>query len=122
MQQNKHNSLKCPEYGCDTVPSAEEIQNILDGKVFQKYQEYQTNTKVAMDKNLIFCTTPDCPEIMDISFAKNKKLFCNKCMKASCSQCKSPYHGNNSCEKHSLQQYEKWAVGLDIHKCPKCGC
>ena len=66
MQQNKHDLLKCPEYGCENLPTSEEIEAIINGNVFKKYQEFQINTKVAADKNLLFCTTPDCGEVLNV--------------------------------------------------------
>ena len=59
------------------------------------------NTKVVLDKNLIFCTTPDCEGVLDISKAIKKKITCTKCKNKLCCKCKLEFHGNNSCEKHS---------------------
>ena len=30
MDQMKHDQLKCPEYGCESKPSEEEIRGIID--------------------------------------------------------------------------------------------
>ena len=50
------------------------------------------NTKVAQDKNLMFCATPNCESILNIkanaSKKKKTKIECIKCKKATCSECK----------------------------------
>jgi hypothetical protein len=72
--------LKCPEYGCENRPTLEEIKQIIDSDCFLKYQKFQNITKVAKNKNLIFCCSPNCEEVLDIKKAdKFKALICPSC-------------------------------------------
>ena len=40
------------------------------------------------NKDLMFCSTVDCDQVLDIKDAKANKLKCIKCKKAICVKCK----------------------------------
>ena len=86
--QNKHDQLKCPEYECQTKPTEEEVKSIINDNCFLKYKKFQLNQKVMMDKNLMFCTTADCEEVLAVQNAVKSKLTCAKCKKETCAKCK----------------------------------
>mgnify|MGYP002632019397 CR=1 FL=1 len=121
-EQNKHHLLACPQFGCKTKPEHEEVKAIINTRTFCKYEKFQTNHKVAIDKDLLFCSTPDCGTILNVKDSKKKKLYCSGCKKSTCSNCKQEHHGNNDCSKTEQNMYDGWAKGLGIHKCPNCGC
>lgn len=120
--QLKDHKLQCPEYGCSTKPSQEEVESIISSDCHKKYTKFQTNRKVAMDKNLLFCSKMGCETVLDMREAEKKGIKCITCKQKTCKSCKEPFHGNNDCGKASQQNYEGWVGGLIIHKCPKCGC
>ena len=94
----KHASLKCPEYGCEVRPTEEEVRGMIDAGCFEKYKKFNLNTKVAKDKNLIFCSTPDCGEVLNIKeMSKKNKITCQKCNKSTCVKCKMPWHMLSDC-------------------------
>ena len=37
LEQNKHNQLTCPEYGCPNKPTEEEVKMIISDTGFKKY-------------------------------------------------------------------------------------
>lgn len=46
-EEYKHHDLKCPEYGCDTKPTEQEVRNIIDSNCFDKFIKFQKNTQVS---------------------------------------------------------------------------
>jgi hypothetical protein len=98
--QNKHAHLKCPEFNCEVKPTDDEILKAVGESVFAKYVKFQSDLKVLLDKETIFCGTPDCKGVLDLTEAKKNKIKCNKCKKSTCSKCKQPYHGKGSCDKN----------------------
>jgi ariadne-1 len=116
--QGKSHLLKCPEVGCGQMPTEEEVKDMLENDCFEKYVKFNNNLRVAINKNLYFCPTPNCEEVHDIKLAKKNINLCSKCKKKACSKCKRPYHGNNSCSKHNDAQQDKWAGQIKIHVCP----
>ena len=97
----KHYLLKCPEYGCEVKPTVEEIRGIINKSCFDKYEKFTLNTKVAQDKDLLFCTTPDCEHILNVNNAMKNKITCTKCCKSTCVKCKMPWHGTDiDCQKN----------------------
>ena len=69
----------------------------------------------------MFCSTPNCEQVLNIKEAKNKRLTCIKCKKDTCSVCKVKYHGSTSCHKNLRNQYSKAIKGSNLHVCPNCG-
>jgi len=68
--QNKSTKLKCPQFGCGTTPSEEEVKAIISSDSFSKYQKFINNQRVARSKNLFFCPSPDCESVIDTKSAK----------------------------------------------------
>ena len=101
--------LKCPEYGCDTIPTEDEVKELLANDQYSKYKKFNNNRRVAQDKNLFFCSTPNCEEVFDVRHAKKKMLTCEECKKSTCSKCKKPFHGKTACEKKIDKELENWA-------------
>ena len=67
VEQNRHDDLKCPQHGCDSVPTIDEIEKLVSADVFKKYKKFQDNQRVARDKeNLMFCIAPDCDQVIDL--------------------------------------------------------
>ena len=62
--QNAFDRLRCPQHGCDGEPYDDEIESIVDPKVFKKYKTFNLNKKVANDVNLTFCNRPGCPGVI----------------------------------------------------------
>jgi hypothetical protein len=78
--------------------------------------------KVAKDNNLLFCSSLDCGNVLKKSDAVESKLNCGKCGGNTCIKCKLPYHAFSKCDSKEQRMFEEWAQGLNIHKCPRCGC
>ena len=68
--QNKSDKLRCPQFGCDVKPTKDEVKFIIDNSVFDKFIKFTNNKTVAQNKNLIFCSTADCEETLEV---KSKK-------------------------------------------------
>lgn len=120
--QNKHHQLKCPEYSCETRPTAEDVNSIINGNCFEKYKRFQLNHRVQMDPDLLFCCTPNCGEVHNRKDAVKNKVTCPKCKKMTCILCKLPAHGRKSCQQAEKDMYSNWTGGIEIHKCPQCAC
>ena len=116
--QNKHHDLRCPENKCATKPTEEEVRAIINDDSFRKFKKFQTNTKVAQDKHLLFCSTPDCGQVLNDENAVKKLVWCNKCHQNTCIKCKMPGHGKVTCEKNMEKKYNMATLGVDVHSCP----
>ena len=68
--------MKCPEYGCDNKPTEKEVHSIINENCFQKFIKFRLNTQVAQDKDLMFCTTPNCEMVLNKKKAKKNKIVC----------------------------------------------
>ena len=64
-EQNKHEDLKCLQFGCTAKPTEEEIKSIIGEDCFQKFKKFQINTEVAQDQDLLFCSTVNCESILN---------------------------------------------------------
>ena len=87
--QNRSHDIRCPQVGCGQKASEEEIARIISEDSYTKYKKFQNNKKVQMDKNLFFCPTRDCEEVLDKrkAVSKTKLISCSKCHRQICSQC-----------------------------------
>ena len=95
------------------------MQDLISSDRFEKYQKFSKNSLIANDKNLIFCSTPDCETILDIQVS----IKCKKCGLKTCKNCRQAYHGSVSCEDNFSKKYENWTnSGVVVNKCPKCDC
>lgn len=121
-EQNKDHKLKCPQFGCETKPTQDEVKNIISEDCFKKFQKFQLNRKVATDKNLLFCSKIGCENVLNVMNAQKNMLLCSECKQKTCKKCKQEFHGNKNCEDADAKRYENWVGGLIIHKCPNCGC
>ena len=84
--QNKHDDIKCPEHECGAKPTEEELKELVGTDVYQKFQKFELNMKVASNPNLIFCPSVDCEEVLDLK--EGSKLSCTKCGKSICAKFK----------------------------------
>ena len=119
--QNRHQALKCPQWGCDTKPTEEEIQQIINENCYRKFKRFQLNTMVAQDKDLMFCTSPNCENVLDKRKAVKSIVTCSECGGRSCVKCKMRAHWPMSCEKNMQSKYNMGVRGVKIHRCPRCG-
>ena len=71
---------------------------------------------------MLFCTTPDCDQVLNTKTAVKNKVTCDKCKKSTCIKCKTEYHPFTSCDYNMKNKYNTAITGVDVHNCPKCGC
>ena len=62
--QNLVKQIKCPQYGCPRQATEEEIKQIVSTDTFQKMQKYMFNHLVLEEKDLMFCTSPGCEQVL----------------------------------------------------------
>lgn len=96
-QQNRCDSIPCPEIGCDIVPKLREIKDIINRDCYLKYVRFNRAKMVAKDNQLVFCSKPDCQEVLNLDDFEGNLLTC-QCGFKTCRLCKSAYHGSISCD------------------------
>lgn len=71
--QYLHEKLKCPQFDCDVLPSMTDVKKIVDSDCMQKFKRFKRDTMVARDKNLLFCSKPNCDTVLDKRIHHDKK-------------------------------------------------
>lgn len=108
-----------------------DVKKIVDNNCMQKYKRFKKDTMVARDKNLIFCSKPDCDSILNKKLNHDKKrhnkLICPDCGQKTCYLCKQQYepeklHDNKKCLDSTNMLNEAIDGGIIFHKCPQCHC
>lgn len=93
--QYLHEKLKCPQFDCEVLPSMSDVKKIVDSDCMQKFKRFKRDTMVARDKNLIFCSKPNCDTILNKQINSDKKkqnkLSCPECKSFTCYLCKQEY-------------------------------
>ena len=82
--QNKDHKLRCPQAGCETKPTPEEVEQIISEDCFKKFSKFQLNRKVAIDKNLIFCSKVECENVLSVKEAVKNMATCSRCQQKTC--------------------------------------
>lgn len=123
MEQGRYEDLVCPMWGCKQKPDIEEVRALIGEATFQKYLDFNRNTRVIKDRNLQFCKTVNCTGILDKKGAVGKKVTCGTCKQDFCLSCKGKHHPGAKCNFSSKKEYLGWVSRQDhVYFCPKCNC
>ena len=117
IKDGKVLEIPCPSPRCPTPFSAEEIEAHTSADILSKYENFLENYRVNMDKNLRWCSAPNCPYFMKGSRA-HAHIIC-KCGFHMCFKCGEAWH-SGSCESHIDGEYRRWARGKKLQRCRKC--
>ena len=111
--------IKCLDYCCQEQCSEQIIRSILNVQDFQRYKRFTNAYKVDTNKNLIFCPSKDCSELIDKS--GKGPVQCKVCQTQACAKCDLLKH-QGKCVKANDKQFKFWALGtkLGVKNCPKC--
>ena len=72
-----------------------------------------------LDKNLFFCRSKHCQEVLDVRNAEDGYIKCTKCSKIFCKNCKRGNHSGITCKEAE----KKAGIVVDlqsVHYCPQC--
>ena len=72
--------------------------------------KFTQNAEVVQDKDLMFCKTVDCRNVLDKKDAKGKRLTCDLCKKDFCASCQGVYHPGKWCVSASDDDYSRWVT------------
>mmetsp|Transcript_29610 Transcript_29610/g.45132 ORF Transcript_29610/g.45132 Transcript_29610/m.45132 type:complete len:101 (+) Transcript_29610:412-714(+) len=80
---------------------------------------------VARNKQLLFCSNPDCEEVLNLKDTdkKNRRICCSKCSGFTCPKCKEAWHGKDIVCKGTRgekKEIEGAMLGSEFFDCPKC--
>ncbi len=108
--------IRCP-YPCPQLYSPQEIEDLCSGDLFRKYLKFLECNRVVKDKNLKWCSAPNCEKV--IKKGKSNRVTC-ECGFEMCFQCGEAWHGGTSCEKVVDALYQKYAKEKNVKLCPRC--
>ena len=81
---------------------------------------FRQNVKIATDRNVKHCPSPNCKQFVDISSLNSQKVDCPKCKNAFCKECSFSWHPDKTCQKLREEVYGEWAGNYNSNKCPNC--
>ena len=130
--------LQCLQ--CSSEISQEELDDIFDEELDQKYRDACLNRLLLTTPNVRYCPAPNCPfACIDTSTSKRSDVVeqhfvCHRedCRKEFCNCCKQPWHEGKSCEEVRSEMPvevqkltdEMEKTEMDINKntkeCPRC--
>jgi len=109
--------LKCPYSACSTSISSQQIQQIVDESLFNKYQQFAVLQELRINPYCRWCPQPNCHTAIlgDCTTPVMSCLKCPKCGYSICFSCNKSYHPNLTCKQFDAQsstkedqQFEKW--------------
>lgn len=81
--------IKCLDYCCTEQCPETIIKSILSEQEFDKYVRFTNAFKVDTNRNLIFCPSGTCQELID---KRSKPIVCLKCQTKVCAKCDLTEH------------------------------
>eukprot|EP01120_Amphizonella_sp_Union-15-10_P014207 TRINITY_DN6816_c0_g1_i1.p1 TRINITY_DN6816_c0_g1~~TRINITY_DN6816_c0_g1_i1.p1 ORF type:complete len:297 (-),score=39.66 TRINITY_DN6816_c0_g1_i1:30-920(-) len=91
----KTDLLHCPS--CNEIVTSGEIRSVLGPDFANRYETIET-IKLRQEIGLFHCMTADCPNSVFVEDGITK-FYCSVCQHTYCTQCKTPYHMDLSCEE-----------------------
>lgn len=129
LQEGSSNSISCPAYRCDIYVDDEFVMRMIgsrDELVRRKYQHLITNSFVACNRLLRWCSKPDCGNAIRVRHVDRRPVRCT-CGQIMCFQCGNAWHDPVKCEY--LRRWIKkcdddsetsnW-IAANTKECPKC--
>lgn len=143
----------CPSAECPKLNSSyltnEQVKQLVDKSTYDLYEKIKIDLEVHLDPNRIWCPTPNCETICNVSapdinsldkndyngksdLINNRRVpvNCKNCNLTFCLHCRSAYHGKMPCQSPSedeslslLLSRTRTPNSLNdfIKKCPRCG-
>jgi hypothetical protein len=99
-------SIRCPAVNCPRQISAAEVEGILDGPMFIKYQQFKQNAEVQADPSARYCYNRMCQAILRGS-KLNPHLICPDCGHSQCFSCLVDWHEGVNCYQYQQQQIQR---------------
>ncbi|GAB6028912.1 hypothetical protein CHUAL_004711 [Chamberlinius hualienensis] len=127
--------LYCPDGKCTAkgLISDREVERLVDADLYSKYKRFKLNNEVDLDQKRIWCPTPQCENICEVS-SGNKwnptEVHCDKCETSYCSVCKEQWWFDHICKVYTKKK-PTWFLGshdglftegedTPIKQCPVC--
>lgn len=117
--------LKCLDYHCQNVISAEMAKKALDEQTYIKFIRFRKAIEVDLNQDLLRC--PSCEELLNKKQLSKQKLAngnwaCSECRHEICRKCMLSAHAGAKCPSENDSAFKLWAVGsAGVKNCPKCG-
>jgi hypothetical protein len=120
----------CPGNACENILGMHEVKACVDAGTFDRYDILLRDNAVMKVRDLRWCTTPDCKNVLVIS-KDSPMLVCYACCGSWCADCDVPWHGDMTCKEYksfrALQDRERHHTKqtLDLimkttKPCPNC--
>ena len=120
---SRKQEIACPDPLCHEKGRIQlhEIKTLVPWETFEKYEEFKTNYKGALDRNRTWCPAPNCNTICSKSnifyFGNPNFIGCPSCKTPFCFGCSGNWHPNSTCSEDIT---EDEATIKNIKRCPKC--
>eukprot|EP00090_Calanus_glacialis_P004158 TRINITY_DN13072_c0_g1_i1.p1 TRINITY_DN13072_c0_g1~~TRINITY_DN13072_c0_g1_i1.p1 ORF type:complete len:850 (+),score=253.12 TRINITY_DN13072_c0_g1_i1:36-2585(+) len=96
-------SLMCPTFKCETQALPNQVAELVQPDLFQKYESLLLETQLESMTDIVSCprVVCQCPTIID---RETNMGQCPACQLAFCIYCKATYHGVSPCKFKSTEQ------------------
>ncbi|KAJ8672730.1 hypothetical protein QAD02_003990 [Eretmocerus hayati] len=116
IQEGAVQNIFCPEEGCKSEATPDQIKNLVSPELFLKYDSILLNATLDTMNDIIYCPRKSCQ--YPVSHEPEENMAnCPVCSYAFCIYCKAVYHGIEPCkvntaEKQNLIKEYQEATGL----------
>lgn len=92
--------LVCLKDGCGGVAGAEEVREVVDGEVFEKYERFVLD-RILEKNGVVRCGRKGCEEV---AWVEGRLARCGGCEFAFCVECGKAWHGEESCVSEEVER------------------
>jgi hypothetical protein len=117
ITNGKVNKIKCVDSSCPAEYTREDKRKFGSQEIFEKYLKFKENIDVNTNRNLKWCTRPDCNRFL-IKGKSNRVNF--ECGHEICFKCCQAWH-SGKCDANVDTEFYGWAANNgNVGNCPKC--
>lgn len=91
-------SVPCPDPSCKTDVTPNDVKDVLDQAMWEKYDNFVLIATLKQDPNICWCPSPGCTNAIFREPTDDTKIVCDACRYQFCSMCKEQWHDGMSCE------------------------
>lgn len=92
--------LVCLKSGCGGVAGVEEVKEVVNGEVFNKYERFVLERMLEKD-GVVRCGRIGCEEV---AWVEGRLARCGGCEFAFCVECGKAWHGEESCVSEDVER------------------
>ena len=110
--------ITCLSYSCDASLTNEELQEISDISIFERYLILNTNRQILLDSTRTWCPLPDCNTVCDIQDATSVEGHSRYHKYAQCPTCQHEFFPDEI--ENELMAWKIQELSPNTRMCPKC--